>query len=57
MCCGYEYSILLTQSGKVYEYKVNDYERKKNEKYIDFELKSFEKKKIKNIRKALKMRK
>jgi hypothetical protein len=41
MCCGEERSILLTQSGKVYEYEVNEDERKKREKYIDFELKSF----------------
>jgi WD40 repeat protein len=40
-CCGYGHSILLTESGKVYEYKVNEYERKKSEKYIHFELKSF----------------
>jgi serine/threonine protein kinase len=41
MCCGYSYSILLTQSGKVYEYKVDGDERKKSEKYINFKLKSF----------------
>jgi hypothetical protein len=41
MCCGSEHSILLTKSGKVYEYKVNDYEREKSEKYINFELKLF----------------
>jgi alpha-tubulin suppressor-like RCC1 family protein len=33
--------ILLTQSGKVYEYEVYKYKRKKREKYIHFELKSF----------------
>ncbi len=36
MCCGYEHPILLTRSGKVYEYKLD-----KSEKYIHFELKSF----------------
>jgi hypothetical protein len=41
MCCGYWNSILLTQSGKVHEYKWNEDERKKSEKYIHFELKSF----------------
>jgi hypothetical protein len=41
MCCGERHSILLTQSGKVYEYYVNEDERKKREKYIDFKLKSF----------------
>jgi hypothetical protein len=41
MCCGSEHSILLTQSGKVYEYLVNDYKRENSEKYIDFKLKSF----------------
>jgi hypothetical protein len=41
MCCGANHSILLTQSGKVYEYEVKRKEREKREKYIDFELKSF----------------
>jgi hypothetical protein len=41
MCCGFEHSILLTQSGKVYEYLVNRYERYNSEKYIHFKLKSF----------------
>jgi alpha-tubulin suppressor-like RCC1 family protein len=53
ICCGYRHSILLTQSGKVYEYNVNEEisdesediidskERENGEKYIDFELKSF----------------
>jgi hypothetical protein len=41
MCCGWRHSILLTQSGKVYEYKWNEDERKKSEQYIDFKLKSF----------------
>jgi hypothetical protein len=41
MCCGDRHSILLTQSGKVYEYDVNEDERKKSKKYIHFELKSF----------------
>jgi RCC1 and BTB domain-containing protein len=41
MCCGERHSILLTQSGKVYEYLVKDNEREKSEKYIYFELKSF----------------
>jgi tRNA A-37 threonylcarbamoyl transferase component Bud32 len=35
MCCGFEHSILLTQCGKVYEYKVKD-----GEKYSYFEMKS-----------------
>jgi hypothetical protein len=39
--CGKRHSIFLTQSGKVYEYKVNEDERKESEKYIHFELKSF----------------
>jgi alpha-tubulin suppressor-like RCC1 family protein len=41
MCCGREHSILLTQSGKVYEYLVNDYKRENREKIYYFELKSF----------------
>jgi hypothetical protein len=41
MCCGEKHSILLTHSGKVYEYKVNEDERENSEKYIHFELKSF----------------
>jgi serine/threonine protein kinase len=43
MCCCETHSILLTQCGKVYEYKdvMNEDERKKNDKYIHFELKSF----------------
>jgi hypothetical protein len=40
VCCGSSDSILLTQSGKVYEYKVNEDEREKSDKYIHFELKS-----------------
>jgi serine/threonine protein kinase len=43
MCCGREHSILLTQSGKVYEYLVNGNERENSEKYIYFKLKSFKK--------------
>jgi hypothetical protein len=41
MCCGSEHSILLTQSGKVYEYLVKDYKRGNSKKYIYSELKSF----------------
>jgi hypothetical protein len=41
MCCGDRHSVLLTQSGKVYEYEVNEDKRKKSEKYIHYELKSF----------------
>jgi hypothetical protein len=41
MCCGFEHSILLTQSGKVYEYIVDIKERENSEKYIYFKLKSF----------------
>ncbi len=41
MCCGICHSILLTQSGKVYEYLVKDYKRENSEKHIYFELKSF----------------
>jgi alpha-tubulin suppressor-like RCC1 family protein len=41
MCSGLWHSILLTQSGKVYEYKVNEDERKNSEKCIYSELKSF----------------
>jgi hypothetical protein len=40
MCCSDRHSVLLTQSGKVYEYEVNEYEREKSEKYIYFKLKS-----------------
>jgi alpha-tubulin suppressor-like RCC1 family protein len=41
-CCAVDYSILLAQSGKVYEYLVNsEYKRENSEKYIYFELKSF----------------
>jgi alpha-tubulin suppressor-like RCC1 family protein len=40
-CCGKKHSILLTQSGKVYEYLVNGLERFYSEKYIHFESKSF----------------
>jgi hypothetical protein len=32
MCCGYRHSISLTQSGKVYEYEVNIFERVNSEK-------------------------
>jgi hypothetical protein len=51
MCCGEKHSILLTQSGKVYENEVNEDERKNSEKYIHFKLKplknySFENEKI-----------
>jgi alpha-tubulin suppressor-like RCC1 family protein len=41
MCCGLQHSILLTQSGKVYEYLLYCYKRKNSEKYINFKLKSF----------------
>jgi hypothetical protein len=41
MCCGFYHSILLTQSGKVYEYSPKYKERENSEKYIYFELKSF----------------
>ncbi len=41
ICCLSEHSILLTRSGKVYDYLVNEYERNKSEKFIYFELKSF----------------
>jgi hypothetical protein len=43
MCCGYFHSILLTQSGKVYEYTFYDMssKRENSQKYIDFKLKSF----------------
>jgi hypothetical protein len=41
ICCGAYHSILLTQSGKVYEYFVRNYKRENSEKYIYFELKSF----------------
>jgi hypothetical protein len=57
MCCGEKHSIILTQSGKVYEYEmdgevdeeisdelgdiVDSKERVNSEKYIHFELKSF----------------
>jgi hypothetical protein len=41
MCCGVERTILLTQSGKVYEYLVDDHKRENSEKYIYFKLKSF----------------
>jgi alpha-tubulin suppressor-like RCC1 family protein len=40
MCCGLWLSILLTQSGKVYEYEL-DRKEQNSEKYIHFELKSF----------------
>jgi alpha-tubulin suppressor-like RCC1 family protein len=40
MCCGEEHLILLTQSGKVYEYLVKDNERENSENY------SFENEKI-----------
>jgi translation initiation factor 2 beta subunit (eIF-2beta)/eIF-5 len=40
ICCGRRHSILLTQSGKVYEYNVNDNERKNSVKYSCFELTS-----------------
>jgi hypothetical protein len=41
MGCGYRHSVLLTQSGKVYEYKVNRFERENRGKRIEFKLKSF----------------
>jgi hypothetical protein len=41
MCCGEKHLILLTRSGKVYEYLENEYERENSEKYVYFELKSF----------------
>jgi hypothetical protein len=41
MCCGDRHSVLLTQSGQVYEYKVNEDELIKTDKYIHFKLKSF----------------
>jgi hypothetical protein len=41
MCCGHRRSILLTQSGKVYDYVVNREERENSEKYIYSESKSF----------------
>jgi alpha-tubulin suppressor-like RCC1 family protein len=41
ICCGSKRSILLTHSGKVYEYLLNEYERENSEKYIYFKLKSF----------------
>jgi hypothetical protein len=41
MFCILWHSILLTQSGNVYEYSVKDNEREKSEKFIHFELKSF----------------
>jgi hypothetical protein len=41
MCCGFYHSILLTQSGKVYEYLPNKNERENSEKYIHFKLKLF----------------
>jgi alpha-tubulin suppressor-like RCC1 family protein len=41
MCCGDKNTILSTQSGKVYEYEVNEDEREKSEKRIEFKLKSF----------------
>jgi hypothetical protein len=41
MCCSAWHSILLTQSGKVYEYKVDYNGLKISEKCIDFKLKSF----------------
>jgi hypothetical protein len=40
MCCGFNHSILLTQSGKVYEYLVNRNERENSEKCIE-KVKSF----------------
>ncbi len=36
LCCGSEHSILLTQSGSVCEYSVNNYSRFNWEKYIHF---------------------
>jgi hypothetical protein len=44
MCCGEEQLILLTQNGKAYEFKVNDYKRENSEKYIYFKLKSLKNK-------------
>jgi hypothetical protein len=40
MCCGSEHSILLTQSGKVYAYEVNEKGRENSDKYINSDLKS-----------------
>jgi hypothetical protein len=40
ICCTIDYSILLTQSGKVYEYLVKDYKPENSEKYIE-KVKSF----------------
>jgi hypothetical protein len=48
MCCGKYHLILLTQSGKVYEYEWNKDERKKSEQYIDFKLKSFNNSRFEN---------
>ncbi len=39
--CGEEHLILLTQSGKPYEYLVKDDERENSEKYTYFNSKSF----------------
>ncbi len=41
MCCGDRNSVLLTQSGQVYEYEVNEDELINSDKYIHFKLKSF----------------
>jgi hypothetical protein len=41
MCWDQKHSILLTQSGKVYEYEVYKDDLEKSEKYIHFKLKSF----------------
>jgi hypothetical protein len=48
ICCGDKRSILLTQSGKVYEYLVSDYERENSEKYIHSELKSLKNYSVEN---------
>jgi hypothetical protein len=46
ICCGYKHLILLSQSGKVYEYLVKENERENAEKYIYFKMKSFTNEKI-----------
>jgi hypothetical protein len=48
ICCGDKHSILLTQSGKVYEYLLSDYERECSEKYIYSELKSLKSYSVEN---------
>jgi hypothetical protein len=48
MCYCEWHLILLTQSGKVYEYELNEKKLKNNEKYIHFELKSFKNSSLEN---------